>query len=331
MSRSADRNLLFGLLALQNNFIDRDVLLDAFQRWVHDRAIPLGQILRDRGALRPDEHDLLQALVAKHLEKFDGDPQKSLQHLSSIGSLRQDLSQIADADLQASLRHVAATRPDEDPYRTVGGASLGAPSALGTRFRVLRPHARGGLGEVFLARDTQLNRDVALKEIQDRYADDPRYRTRFEYEAEVTGGLEHPGIVPVYGLGHTPDGRPFYAMRFIRGDSLKEAIRRFHQAEQQPGRDPSQSALELRELLGRFVDVCDAVAYAHCRGVPPRSAIPQGEARGARTPRFERGRSGRRGRTRSIHSARDDRPPPPHFPTLISARRRSAESSCSAP
>jgi eukaryotic-like serine/threonine-protein kinase len=99
----ADRNLLFGLLALQNNFIDRDGLLDAFSRWVHDRVVPLGQILRDRGALKPDEHDLLQALVAKHLERFGGDPEKSLQNLSSIGSMREDLARIADAEVQASL------------------------------------------------------------------------------------------------------------------------------------------------------------------------------------------------------------------------------------
>jgi serine/threonine protein kinase len=191
-----------------------------------------------------------------------------------LGSVREDLSRLADPDLTASLVQVAAARPDDDPYRTVGGASLGAPSTIGTRFRVVRPHARGGLGEVFLARDTELNRDVALKEIQDRYADDPRYRSRFAYEAEVTGGLEHSGIVPVYGLGHTADGRPFYAMRFIRGDSLKDAVRRFHQAESQPRRDPGEHALELRELLGRFVDVCDAVAYARSRGVLHRDLKP---------------------------------------------------------
>jgi serine/threonine-protein kinase len=101
-----------------------------------------------------------------------------------------------------------------------------------------------------------------------------RATSRFEFEAEVTGGLEHPGIVPVYGLGHTPDGRPFYAMRFIKGSNLKEAVRRFHQAEKQPGRDPGQSLLELRELLGRFMDVCDAVAYAHSRGVLHRDLKP---------------------------------------------------------
>ena len=99
----ADHNLLLGLLALQNNFIDRDALLDAFSRWVHDRAVPIGRILQDRGPLKPDEHELLQALVGKHLERFGGDPEKSLEHLSSIGSVREDLSRIADADLHVSL------------------------------------------------------------------------------------------------------------------------------------------------------------------------------------------------------------------------------------
>src|SRR5262249_22034176 len=74
-------------------------------------------------------------------------------------------------------------------------------------------------------------------------------------------------VVPVYGLGVEPDGRPFYAMRFIRGDSLKQAIERFHAEDARPGRDRSERALALRGLLNRFVAVCDAVAYAHSRGV----------------------------------------------------------------
>ena len=79
-----------------------------------------------------------------------------------------------------------------------------------------------------MALDTELHREVALKQILDSHADEPLSRQRFLLEAEVTGGLEHPGIVPVYGLGVYGDGRPYYAMRFIRGDSLKEAIERFH-------------------------------------------------------------------------------------------------------
>jgi eukaryotic-like serine/threonine-protein kinase len=153
----ADRNLLLGLLALHNNFVDRDALLDALSRWVHDRATPPGQVLCDRGALSPDEHGLLQALVAKHLEKFGNDPGMSLQHLSSIGSVREDLSWIADAELHASLARVSAARAD-DPFRTVIRASPGDSSSGGHRFRILRPHARGGLGQVSVALDQELGR-----------------------------------------------------------------------------------------------------------------------------------------------------------------------------
>jgi tetratricopeptide (TPR) repeat protein/tRNA A-37 threonylcarbamoyl transferase component Bud32 len=137
----------------------------------------------------------------------------------------------------------------------------------------LRPHARGGLGEVFVARDEEVHREVALKEISASHADDPLSRSRFLREAEITGRLEHPGIVPVYGLGAHPDGRPFYAMRFIQGDSLKDAIARFHEADVRQ-RNPGERALALRELLGRFVVVCNAVAYAHSRGVLHRDLKP---------------------------------------------------------
>src|SRR5207253_3279539 len=131
----------------------------------------------------------------------------------------------------------------------------------------------GGLGKVSVARDEELHREVALKEIKDHHADNPDSRARFLLEAEVTGGLEHPGIVPVYGLGTYADGRPFYAMRFIKGDSLQEAVRTFH-ASERAGQGPGQRALELRQLLGRFVDVCDALAYAHSRGVLHRDLKP---------------------------------------------------------
>src|SRR5262249_25584863 len=144
---------------------------------------------------------------------------------------------------------------------------------LGRRFRILRPHASGGLGTVFVALDAELNREVALKEILPRHADDPESRRRFLLEAEITGGLEHPGIVPVYGLGIYEGGRPYYAMRFIRGDSLKEAIDRFH-GDETLKRDSSRRTLELRDLLRRFTDVCNATEYAHSRGVLHRDLKP---------------------------------------------------------
>src|SRR5262249_43861832 len=146
-------------------------------------------------------------------------------------------------------------------------------SDQGQRFRILRPHAQGGLGAVFVALDQELHREVALKQILDRHADDPTSRARFLREAEVTGGLEHPGIVPVYGLGTDADGRPYYAMRFIRGESLKEDIEQFH-ADAALKQAPGRRSLELRKLLRRLLDVCNAVEYAHSRGVVHRDIKP---------------------------------------------------------
>jgi serine/threonine-protein kinase len=269
---NADRNLLFGILAYQNALIGKEALITGMQAWLVDKAKPLAQILVEHGALRPKDRELLEPLVRRHLEVHGEDPAKSLANLSSIGSLRPEVERIADADLHASLMHVSAAHKTEDPYATQPG-SVSAPRPAGPRFRILRSHAKGGLGQVYVARDEELGRQVALKEIREHHADDPASRARFVLEAEITGGLEHPGIVPVYGLGTYADGRPFYAMRFIRGDSLQEAIDQFHRADT-PGRDPRERNLALRGLLGRFIDVCNAVAYAHSRGVLHRDLKP---------------------------------------------------------
>ena len=151
--------------------------------------------------------------------------------------------------------------------------AAGAASFGGARFRLVKFHAKGGLGEVWVARDVELNRDVALKQIQEDHADDPQSQARFLHEAEVTGRLEHRGIVPVYGLGHFENGRPFYAMRFVSGTSLKEAIAKFHEAKAKDTAGADRS-LELRRLVGTFVDVCNTVAYAHSRGVLHRDLKP---------------------------------------------------------
>jgi serine/threonine protein kinase len=121
--------------------------------------------------------------------------------------------------------------------------------------------------------DSEFNREVALKQILDDQADDLSSRQRFLLEAEITGGLEHPGIVPIYGLGTYDGGRPYYAMRFVKGDCLKEVIARFH-ADLALQRDPGRRSLELCKLLRRFLDVCNAIGYAHSRGVLHRDIKP---------------------------------------------------------
>src|SRR5262245_37734425 len=271
---TAERDLLFGLLALQNGLINQVQLVAAFQAWTLDKARALADHLVARGDLEVDDRTAVEALVARHLKKHGGDVERSLAAIPAGRSTRESLARIDDPDVGGTLAHLgsASTQHGEDADRTASYA-VGEATSEGQRFRVLRPHARGGLGAVFVALDTELHREVALKQILDRHADDPVSRQRFLIEAEVTGGLEHPGIVPVYGLGTYGDGRPFYAMRFIRGDNLKEAIDLFH-ADETLKKDAGRRSLELRKLLRRFTDVCNAIEYAHSRGVLHRDIKP---------------------------------------------------------
>src|SRR5262245_26433544 len=255
----AERNLLFGMLALQNGLINQVQLVAAFQAWTLDKAGALADHLVARGDLDADDRSAVEALVARHLKKHGGDVQRSLAALPAGRSTREGLARLGDPDIEGTLARIgsASTHQEDDTDRTAT-YSVGSATSDGQRFRVLRPHARGGLGAVFVALDTELHREVALKQILDSHADDATSRQRFLVEAVITGGLEHPGIVPVYGLGTYGDGRPYYAMRFVRGDSLKEAIVAFH-ADGGPKADPGRRSLELRKLLRRFMDVCNAI------------------------------------------------------------------------
>ena len=237
MSRTTDpsRDLLFGLLALQNGLIDQGARFAAFATWTRDKARSLADHLIDLGHLDAPRCAVVEAIAGLHVQVLGGDPGKSLAALSIGPSICQKLAQAGGPDVEASLGqvgsgHGSTQNDDEDPERT-GAYSVGSATSDGQRFRILRHHAKGGLGAVFVALDSELNREVALKQILEKYADDPVSRQRFVAEAEITGGLEHPGVVPVYGLGTDAGGRPYYAMRFIKGDSLKEAIDRFHKDE----------------------------------------------------------------------------------------------------
>src|ERR1700728_766711 len=93
------------------------------------------------------------------------------------------------------------------------------------RYVIRKFHARGGMGEVWVSEDSRLGREVALKKLSvaGRHA-----KERFLAEAQVTGQLEHPGIVPVHDVGLDDEGNPFYIMKFVRGRSLKQAIEEYH-------------------------------------------------------------------------------------------------------
>jgi serine/threonine-protein kinase len=131
------------------------------------------------------------------------------------------------------------------------------------RYALTRLHASGGIGRVWVARDTAFGRNVALKELRPEHAGLQIHRTRFIQEARITGQLEHPGIVPVYELASRPDQQPFYTMRFVKGRTLADAARTYHNDRTQG----LAGMLDLVPLLNSFVTVCNTVAYAHSRGV----------------------------------------------------------------
>src|SRR4029077_17921223 len=117
------------------------------------------------------------------------------------------------------------------------------PDVSGTRYEILSGLGQGGMGVVYLARDTVLDREVALKIVEPPSAE--------VNEARILARLEHPGIVPVHDYGQLPDGRLFYAMKRVRGDRLDRWM---------------AAAPTVTERLSVFLRVCDAVAFAHVHG-----------------------------------------------------------------
>ncbi len=280
----ADRHLLFGILGLQIDILTQEQLLEGLKAWAVDKSQTLGDVLVRLGHLSESARDLLQPLVKEHVRQHEGQVALSLATLSLSSGGAAALANLADPDIQQSLTRLKPSSAENDTSQPLPRQGLFPDDTL--RFRVLRPYARGGLGQVYVAHDETLGRCVALKEIRQDRAMDTDLRNRFVLEAEINGNLEHPGIVPVYGLGAYADGRPFYAMRFVEGDSLKQAIARFHGLDGKDSNDmslqtpppdsgiPEIDSLAFRQLLGRFVDVCEAMEYAHSRGVLHRDLKP---------------------------------------------------------
>jgi serine/threonine-protein kinase len=261
-----DRNLLFGVLALQADLLDPARFAEACSAWATRKDTPLADLLVARGWLTPGDRADVEKLLDRKLKKHGGDARAGLAEVTT-DPVRQSLAGVADPDVRQSL--VGLTPP---PRGHVLLATTDYVPPARERYTLSRLHATGGIGRVWLARDDRLGRDVALKELRPERAAQPAVWGRFLREASITGQLEHPGIVPIYEVSRRPDDQgPFYTMRFVRGRTLAEAVAGYHQ---QRGRGKA-GPLELRELLTAFVGVCNAVAYAHSRGVLHRDLKPQ--------------------------------------------------------
>ncbi|MCA9136674.1 MAG: serine/threonine protein kinase [Planctomycetales bacterium] len=220
--------------------------------------------------------DDIRDLLVGELVKLDLEFREALDASLDEEAYVSQLPEYREAIHQAFHRSDAGI---EETKFIDGGKPAGADlihrraSDPNARYRPTKLHARGGLGAVYRARDQELNRIVALKEILPEHSDKPQFQEKFLFEAEITGALEHPGIVPVYGLGRYSDKQPYYAMRFIRGQSFGDRIRAFHEHNRSPNASTYYDR-EFRALLRRLSDACNAMHFAHEHGVLHRDLKP---------------------------------------------------------
>ncbi len=210
----------------------------------------------NRGGAVPDDPEVRLSAIAKE-------------------RLRKSVREAQQQSLAASRQVAEKTTYYQNSNQDEGSSPVDENRQAVCRFTLIRKLGEGGLGTVWLARDEKLRRNVALKEMTAGAAQSPKMWKRFLREAEITGHLEHPNVVPLYMSGVNPEsGLPFYAMRFLGKQTLSDAIREYHARRE----DSSENPILLHRLLTAFLDVCQAIAFAHSRGVIHRDLKPENVA-----------------------------------------------------
>ena len=189
-------------------------------------------------------------------------------------ALRQELLLLVENIIYQSTTApsaLAGTMVASSFDHTVDSPSSGKTTS---KYDDLGPIGAGGMGKVRRVRDRALNRTMAMKIIAPRLLQRPTSLARFIEEAQATAQLQHPGIVPVHELGHMADGRVYFTMKEVKGRTFGDVIAEVHQASQGERWETAPSGWTFRRLIAAFYDVCQAVGYAHSRGVVHRDLKP---------------------------------------------------------
>jgi serine/threonine protein kinase len=269
-----DRNLLFAVIALQDDLIDQSQFADVCAGWAMQLARPLPDLLIERNWITEADRKDIERKIERKLKKNKGDVRATLGAAADIEA-REVLEAIDNQRVRRSIHALPPARG-----HVLLETLVPPPSQRDSlRYTLTKLHAEGGLGKIWIAHDTDLNRDVALKEIKPSATPNPESWRRFLKEAQITGQLEHPNIVPVYELARRKeDNQPFYTMRFLRGQTFRDTIAEFHR--RRAGKPADRLELQ-RQLLEPFAKICEAIGYAHSRGVIHRDLKPENVVLGA--------------------------------------------------
>jgi serine/threonine protein kinase/tetratricopeptide (TPR) repeat protein len=178
--------------------------------------------------------------------------------------------QIGSARLRIGLRESASRQLAEALWDRDLGLEAVREMLEAKKYRVITTIAQGGMGVVMQARDLRIRRTVAMKVMKSSSQFSRESVLRFIDEAQLTGQLEHPNIVPVYELGIDPHGETFYTMKFVKGITLDDVIRGLR-----TGKPKITAKYPLAMLVTIFQKICDAVAFAHSKGVVHRDLKPE--------------------------------------------------------
>lgn len=178
---------------------------------------------------------------------------------SRISVLEQLSDRLGDRERILLRQDPDVSIPMVRPLNHVGDG----PGDSRSRYQIVGEIAQGGIGVVLLGRDVDLGRDVAMKVLRPDHCDRPAMIRRFVEEAQIAGQLQHPGILPVYELGLGEEGRPYFTMKLVRGQTLSG------QLAQRPDVDHDR-----QRFLRIFAQVCETMAYAHAKGVIHRDLKP---------------------------------------------------------
>jgi serine/threonine protein kinase len=229
-----------------------------------------------------------KSLIEQLLDRWED--QKAAGHSPDLSALCSDhpdlLPQVQERirafermelALQSNLESTWKTSQDGG-QKERSASQLPANSVLNgsVKYRIVESHARGGLGEVFIAEDERLSRRVAIKRILETGTPDRVRRQRFLREAEITGRLDHPGVVSILSIGEDESGSPIYAMKFIAGETLSAQASLLHRqfVEDHNHDRRSFERQVIRPLLSRVISACNTIAYAHSQNIIHRDIKP---------------------------------------------------------